>query len=49
MPRPGTTRSGTMFGAGYAGAEDRLFTMDLLRHVVGRRLRLALLRRWADV
>ena len=29
----GTTRSGTMFGAGYAGAEDRLFTMDLLRHV----------------
>jgi hypothetical protein len=29
----GTTRAGTMFGAGYAGAEDRLFTMDLLRHV----------------
>ncbi len=29
----GTTRSGTMYGAGYAGAEDRLFTMDLLRHV----------------
>jgi len=29
----GTTRTGTMFGAGYAGAEDRLFTMDLLRHV----------------
>jgi hypothetical protein len=29
----GTTRGGTMFGAGYAGAEDRLFTMDLLRHV----------------
>jgi acyl-homoserine lactone acylase PvdQ len=29
----GTTRSGTMFGAGYAGAEDRLFLMDLLRHV----------------
>lgn len=29
----GTTRSGTMFGAGFAGAEDRLFTMDLLRHV----------------
>jgi acyl-homoserine lactone acylase PvdQ len=29
----GTTRSGTMFGAGYAGAEDRLFLMDLLRRV----------------
>jgi len=29
----GTTRAGTMYGAGYAGAEDRLFTMDLLRHV----------------
>lgn len=29
----GTTRAGTMFGAGYAGAEDRLFTMDLLRRV----------------
>ncbi len=29
----GTTRSGTMFGAGYAGAEDRLFVMDLMRHV----------------
>lgn len=29
----GTTREGTMFGAGYAGAEDRLFTMDLMRHV----------------
>ncbi|HEV7898963.1 MAG TPA: penicillin acylase family protein [Planosporangium sp.] len=29
----GTTRPGTMFGAGYAGAEDRLFVMDLLRHV----------------
>ncbi len=29
----GTTRSGTMFGAGYAGARDRLFLMDLLRHV----------------
>src|SRR5581483_9567435 len=26
----GTTRAGTMFGAGYAGAEDRLFVMDLL-------------------
>ncbi|MEE6256896.1 penicillin acylase family protein [Plantactinospora sonchi] len=29
----GSTRGGTMFGAGYVGAEDRLFTMDLLRHV----------------
>ncbi|WP_326556967.1 penicillin acylase family protein [Micromonospora sp. NBC_01796] len=29
----GTTRGGTMYGAGFAGAEDRLFTMDLLRHV----------------
>ncbi|MCW2916541.1 MAG: Protein related to penicillin acylase-like protein [Actinomycetia bacterium] len=29
----GTTRAGTMFGAGYAGAEDRLFLMDLLRHM----------------
>ncbi|MFI7281406.1 penicillin acylase family protein [Micromonospora chersina] len=28
----GTTRSGTMFGAGYAGAQDRLWVMDLLRH-----------------
>ena len=39
-PRPGfgvphiygTTRSDTMFGAGYVGAEDRLFFMDVLRH-----------------
>jgi acyl-homoserine lactone acylase PvdQ len=29
----GTTRDGTMFGAGYAGAQDRLFLMDVLRHV----------------
>ncbi|MDH2427423.1 penicillin acylase family protein [Sphaerisporangium sp. TRM90804] len=29
----GTTREGTMFGAGYAGAQDRLWVMDLLRHV----------------
>lgn len=28
----GTTRSGVEFGAGYAGAEDRLFLMDILRH-----------------
>src|SRR6266540_1073245 len=29
----GSTRAGAMFGAGYAGAEDRLFLMDVLRHV----------------
>lgn len=29
----GTTRGGTMFGAGYAGAQDRLWLMDLMRHV----------------
>jgi hypothetical protein len=34
----GTTRAGTMFGAGYAGAEDRLFTMDLLRRAGRGRL-----------
>ncbi|GAA3298956.1 penicillin acylase family protein [Dactylosporangium vinaceum] len=34
----GTTRAGTMFGAGYAGAEDRLFVMDLLRRVGRGRL-----------
>ncbi len=28
----GRTRSDTMFGAGYAGAADRLFLMDVLRH-----------------
>src|SRR5438477_6378958 len=28
----GSTRAGVMFGAGYAGAEDRLFLMDVLRH-----------------
>ena len=28
----GSTRPGTMFGAGYTGAEDRLFFMDALRH-----------------
>jgi acyl-homoserine lactone acylase PvdQ len=28
----GDTRSDTMFGAGYAGAADRLFLMDVLRH-----------------
>ena len=29
----GTTRAGVMYGAGYAGAQDRLFLMDLMRHV----------------
>jgi acyl-homoserine lactone acylase PvdQ len=29
----GTTRAEVMFGAGYAVAEDRLFLMDVLRHV----------------
>ncbi|GAB3406054.1 penicillin acylase family protein [Flindersiella endophytica] len=29
----GTTRSGTIFGAGFAGAQDRLFLMDVMRHV----------------
>jgi acyl-homoserine lactone acylase PvdQ len=29
----GETRAAAMFGAGYAGAEDRMFLMDLLRHV----------------
>jgi hypothetical protein len=28
----GTDRRGAMFGAGYIGAEDRLFLMDVLRH-----------------
>ncbi len=28
----GRTRRGAMFGLGYAGAEDRLFFMDVLRH-----------------
>src|ERR1700722_4899396 len=27
-----STRGGVMFGAGYAGAQDRLFLMDVLRH-----------------
>lgn len=29
----GATRADTLFGAGYASAEDRLFMMDVLRHV----------------
>ncbi len=29
----GTTRDGTEYGAGYAAAEDRLWLMDLFRHV----------------
>ncbi|RCV54652.1 penicillin acylase family protein [Marinitenerispora sediminis] len=29
----GTTRAGTMYGAGYAAAQDRLFLMDLLRNL----------------
>ncbi len=29
----GASRDGAMFGAGYIGAEDRLFLMDALRHV----------------
>ena len=28
----GSTRADAMFGAGYAGAQDRLFLMDILRH-----------------
>ena len=28
----GDTRANVMFGAGYAGAEDRLYLMDILRH-----------------
>ena len=28
----GDTRADTIFGAGYASAEDRLFFMDVLRH-----------------
>ena len=29
----GTTRYGTEFGAGYAAAQDRLWLMDVFRHV----------------
>jgi len=34
----GTTRDATMFAAGYTGAEDRLFLMDVLRHYGRARL-----------
>ncbi|KJK59412.1 penicillin acylase family protein [Saccharothrix sp. ST-888] len=34
----GTTRYGTEFGAGYAAAQDRLWVMDLFRHVGRGRL-----------
>jgi acyl-homoserine lactone acylase PvdQ len=34
----GTTRSGTEFGAGYAAAQDRLWLMDVFRHVGRGRL-----------
>ncbi|MFE7648937.1 penicillin acylase family protein [Streptomyces phaeoluteigriseus] len=34
----GTTRYGTEFGAGYAAAEDRLWLMDVFRHVGQGRL-----------
>ena len=32
----GDTRADTMFGAGYATAQDRLFFMDVLRHTGAR-------------
>jgi acyl-homoserine lactone acylase PvdQ len=34
----GATRLGTMFGAGYATAEDRLFMVDVLRHAARAQL-----------
>jgi acyl-homoserine lactone acylase PvdQ/putative cell wall-binding protein len=34
----GETREAAMFGAGYTGAEDRLFLMDVLRHTGRARL-----------
>ncbi|WP_199430677.1 penicillin acylase family protein [Qaidamihabitans albus] len=34
----GSTRSGTEFGAGYAAAQDRLWLMDVMRHVGRGRL-----------
>jgi acyl-homoserine lactone acylase PvdQ len=32
-----STRVGLMFGAGYAGAEERLFLMDVLRHTTSHK------------
>ena len=34
----GATRKGTMFGAGYAAGEDRLFMIDALRHAARAQL-----------
>lgn len=34
----GATRAGTMFGAGYVAAEDRLFMIDVLRHAARAQL-----------
>jgi acyl-homoserine lactone acylase PvdQ len=34
----GATRKGTMFGSGYAAAEDRLFMIDVLRHAARAQL-----------
>jgi acyl-homoserine lactone acylase PvdQ len=34
----GSTRAGVMFGAGYAGAADRLFLIDVLRHTARAKL-----------
>jgi acyl-homoserine lactone acylase PvdQ len=34
----GSTRAGVMFGAGYAGAADRLFFIDILRHTARAKL-----------
>jgi len=34
----GTSRSDVLFGTGYAGAEDRLFLMDVLRHTARSQL-----------
>ena len=43
----GTTRAGTEFGAGYAAAQDRLWLMDVFRHV-GRKRPHAGVMQWAD-
>ena len=39
----GATRNGTMFGTGYAAAEDRLFMIDVLRHAARAQLSAAAL------